>query len=324
MKALRFSSNRLIFDPQADSPTVPPGEQRIRIRLAGICRTDLELTRGYMNYEGVLGHEFVGEIADTDSPWPKGTRVTGEINAGCGECEYCGKGLARHCPNRSTLGILKRDGCMAEWAVLPRENIYPIPPGVPDETAVFVEPLAASLEIFEQIHIQPEQRICVIGDGKLGLLIALVAAHKQDGNTLLIGHHQKNLDRVSDRLDVTLEKDFDASTRKQWDIVIDATGSSQGLNQAMTLARPRGTIVLKSTMAHAEALDLTPLVIDEITLVGSRCGQFPPALRLLERGVLPLERLIEAVYPLEEAEEAWKRASTPGALKVLLRVGGSE
>ncbi len=320
MKALRFTENRLELDHNYPEPALENGEIAIRVQMAGICRTDLELTKGYMDFEGILGHEFIGIIDSDHAPWPRGTRVVGEINAGCGKCELCRKGLERHCLQRSVLGILNRNGCMAERLALPPENLFMVPDSVTVEEAVFTEPLAAALEIFEQIHVQPTDRICILGDGKLGLLIAFAIACRHSRDTLLIGHHKQKLDVVKGYAKGMLENEIDESMHKQWDVVVEATGSSQGLKQSMALVRPRGTIVLKSTMAHAEALDLTPLVIDEITVVGSRCGRFAPALDLLSTHQIPVERLIEAVYPLERAEEAWSHASKTGAKKVLLQI----
>ncbi|RJP30580.1 MAG: alcohol dehydrogenase [Candidatus Omnitrophota bacterium] len=320
MKALRYTSKGLFLDTQAAQPVPRQGEARIRVLLAGICRTDLELTKGYMGFEGILGHEFVGIVDSPGLSWPIGARVVGEINAACGHCSLCRQRLERHCRSRTVLGIYGRDGCMAEWLTLPVENLLAIPDVVSNEAAVFVEPLAAALEIFEQIHIEPTHRICILGDGKLGLITALAMGARHGRDILLIGHHQTKLDLVKDFAVGILENDLSPELQKQWDIVIEATGASQGLQQAMTLVRPRGTIVLKSTMAHAEALDLTPLVIDEVAVVGSRCGRFAPAIRLLAENRIPVERLIEAVYPLHRAEEAWERANAPGAKKVLLDI----
>ncbi len=320
MIALKFSNNRLLLDQEAEKPQSKTGEVLVRVRLAGICRTDLELTKGYMGYEGILGHEFAGEIDSSTTEWEKGTRVVGEINAGCGKCELCLRGLERHCPNRSVLGIQNKQGCMAEWLSLPSKNIYSVPEKIPDEVAVFTEPLAAALEIVEQVHIEPSHRICILGDGKLGLLISMALGQHHENETVLIGHHPEKMNLVKEYAKSMLENNISTGMYKQWDIVVEATGTTQGLKQAMPLVKPRGTIVLKSTMAHAESLDLTPLVIDEVTVVGSRCGRFSPALRLLAADVLPVKQLIEDIYPLSQAEEAWKRASTPGAKKVLLRI----
>lgn len=320
MKAVYCSPPGVRFVNNAPIPQPIEGETLIRSRMAGICRTDLELTRGYMGFDGILGHEFVGEVDDDDSPLSRGTRVVGEINAGCGQCPRCHEGMDRHCPHRTVLGILGRDGCMAEWLRLPHRNLLPVPESISDEEAVFTEPLAAALEIFEQAHIQPKDRVCIIGDGKLGLLIAMTVAHRQELRPLLLGRHRQKLDLLDDMADTALEVDYGSENHYSWDFVIEATGSSSGLRRAMELVRPRGTIVLKSTMAHAEALDLTPLVINEVTVVGSRCGRFAPALALLERKAIPVERLIDAVYPLTDAQEAWDKASARGSKKILLRV----
>lgn len=320
MKALRCANSRVELIHDAPIPQQANGEVLLKVRMAGICRTDMELSKGYMGYEGILGHEFVGETVNDAAGLPFGTRVVGEINAGCNNCDDCSRGMQRHCPNRSVLGILKRSGCMAEFTSLPPANILPVPDNVSDEEAVFTEPLAAALEIFEQIKIEPAQRVCVIGDGKLGMLIAMVFGHQHNGQTLLVGHHQPHLDVLADKIDTKLEDKLEKSENKQWDIVVEATGSTSGLQRAMAMVKPRGTIVLKSTMAHPEGLDLSPIVIDEITVVGSRCGQFAPALRLLAKKCLPVERLVEAVYPLDDALTAWDAATTRGAKKILLAV----
>ncbi|MEW6236252.1 MAG: alcohol dehydrogenase catalytic domain-containing protein [Candidatus Omnitrophota bacterium] len=324
MKALRYTPAGLQLDANAPLPIPARGETLVKTRLAGICRTDLELTKGYMGFHGILGHEFVGELAEDGEIGAAGTRVVGEINAGCGECPACRQDMERHCPHRTVLGILGRDGCMAEYLTLPNRNLLAIPDNLSDEDAVFSEPLAAALEIFEQWHIQPTHRVCILGDGKLGLLIALAAAHRHEGDLLLIGHHEENLAIVNDRMRTVMEQQLDAAEYKRWDFAIEATGRSSGFALAMKLAKPRGVIVLKSTMAQSEALDLTPLVIDEIAVTGSRCGRLQPAIHLLARGVLPISRLVEAVYPLKEAEAAWKRASQAGAKKVMLRMMNDE
>jgi threonine dehydrogenase-like Zn-dependent dehydrogenase len=320
MKALYCAPPGVRFADDAPLPQKVVGETLVHSRLAGICRTDMELTRGYMGFNGILGHEFVGEVDDDESPLPRGTRVVGEINAGCGDCSSCHAGMDRHCPNRTVLGILGRDGCMAEWLRLPHRNLLPVSDAVSDEEAVFTEPLAAALEIFEQLHLKPDDRVCVIGDGKLGLLITMAIAHRQEMRPLLLGRHSEKLQLVEDMAETALEGGYGQEYNFTWDVVVDATGSSSGLRRAMELVRPRGTIVLKSTMAHAEALDLTPLVINEVTVVGSRCGRFAPALALLERKAIPVLRLIDGVYPIQDAQTAWDKASTRGSKKILLRV----
>jgi threonine dehydrogenase-like Zn-dependent dehydrogenase len=320
MKALLCAPPSVALTTQAAMPIPPQGESLVKVVMTGICRTDLELTRGYMGFEGILGHEFVGMIDDDSSPLAKGTRVVGEINAGCGKCQWCGKGLERHCPNRSVLGILNRNGCMAQWLTLPYSNLLPVPAALSNQDATFTEPVAAVLEIFEQIKVEPAHRVCILGDGKLGLLTAMVFGKKHDGPLTLVGHHKTKLDTVSDFCTTCLETDSRDQACKSWDLVIDVTGKSSGLQLAMQLVKPRGTIVLKSTMAAADALDLTPLVIDEITVVGSRCGQFAPALSFLTKHSLPLHRIIDRIYSMDKAQEAWQHANTPGALKILLQV----
>ena len=319
MKALLYRGKKVLLVHDAPEPAAEH-EVLLGVRMAGICRTDLELAKGYMGYEGILGHEFVGEVISGSRQFVPGTRVVGEINAGCGECEACRRGMQRHCPNRMVLGIFRRPGCMAQRTSLPEENLLAVPDSVADEEAVFTEPLAAALEIFEQVQVQPRERVAVIGDGKLGLLITMVFAHRHEGFTCLLGHHEHKLEAVKDVAETRLEHQPDASLNRQFNLVIEATGRSRGLQRAMQLVRPRGTLVLKSTMAQAEAIDLTPLVIDEVTLVGSRCGRFEPALRLIQKKCLQLHRLIEAVYPLDEALIAWEKAIRPGAMKILLKV----
>ncbi|MDX9753634.1 MAG: alcohol dehydrogenase catalytic domain-containing protein [bacterium] len=319
MKALRCAPPGVALD-QTTKPVPAANESLVRIKMAGICRTDLELTQGYMGFQGILGHEFVGRIDDPTSPWPQGSRVVGEINAGCGSCSWCRKGMERHCPHRSVLGIAGRDGCMAEWITLPHQNLYPVPAALSDQDATFVEPIAAALEIFEQIKIELDDAVCVIGDGKLGLLTALVFSQKHEGRLLLIGHHADKLQKIEDLVAGCLEDKLDPALDKTWDVVVEASGSTRGLQLAMRLVKPRGTIVLKTTTAHAQALDLTPIVIDEITVVGSRCGRFAPALSLLEKRPIPLSRLVDRVYPLEQAIQAWQHATTPGTLKILLQI----
>lgn len=322
MKALVCKPPNAILDMDYPDPSPGETETLVRVRAAGICRTDLELTRGYMGYSGVLGHEFVGEIVEGHPGLAPGARVVGEINASCGHCAECRRGLGRHCPNRSVLGILNRGGCMAEQLALPHENLLEMPSELDDRVAVFTEPLAAALEIFEQVHIEPHERVCVIGDGKLGLLIAMAVSIRHEGDSLAIGHYPGKLAVVNDLIETRAEREPDDSLNRQWDVVIDATGSSSGLRRAMQLVRPRGRIVLKSTMAEAEALDLTPLVIDEVTVVGSRCGRFAPALAFMRKHKPPLERLIEDEFPLDDADAAWRRAQAPGAKKVILRIYG--
>ncbi len=316
MKAFRLQKEEVAL---RDVPAPSPGsEAKIRLGMAGICRTDIELAKGYMGFEGTLGHEFVGTVADSTGEIPVGTRVVGEINCGCGDCYWCQSGLERHCPNRTVLGIQDRHGCFSEEFLLPSCNLVPVPDSVPNERAVFAEPLAAVLEIFEQVLIRPLDSVAVVGDGKLGLLIALVFSLRHTGSVLLVGHHPSNWRRFPE-ISALHEEDLDTQKALSFDVVVEASGTSSGLLQAMGLTKPRGTIVLKSTMEKAEPINMTPAVVNEIAVVGSRCGRLPAAIRFLEQTQAPVEKLIEAVYPLHEAERAWDHACEKGTLKVCLK-----
>jgi alcohol dehydrogenase len=305
MKALVFDG-RLTYRDDYPVPTPAPDEVSVRVHRAGICNTDIEITKGYMDYRGVLGHEFVGSL-------PDGSRVVGEINAADGTCDTCRRGDVTHCRQRSVLGILKRDGAMAEYLTLPTRNLHRVPDAVPDRQAVFVEPLAAALEITDRIHIQPSQRVAIIGDGKLGLLVAqviqLTGCHLQ-----VFGRHARKLAILRRRDIPTLDTSTECYGR--FDVVIDCSGQAGGFELARSLLRPRGTLVLKSTFHGTQEVTMVPFVIDEITVVGSRCGPFEPALRLLERRLIDVETLVDAEYPIEQGVEAFKRAMTPGTLKV--------
>lgn len=317
MRALLLDQElKLVEDYPAPEPS--PGEALIRVRLAGICNTDLELTKGYMQFCGVLGHEFVGvvERASGAEEWV-GRRVVGDINAACGDCPTCQAGRPTHCPNRTTLGIADRDGAFAEYLALPVRNLYPVPESISDEIAVFTEPLAAACEILQQVHVRPTDRVIVLGDGKLGLLCAQVLA-LTGCNSTAVGHHQEKLDILAQRgIPTVLEKELAEETV---DMVIETTGHPEGYAAARQLVRPRGTVVLKSTYHGTLDADLTMAVVDEVTLVGSRCGPFAPALRLLEQKLVDVLPLIHARYPLSEALSAFEHAARPGALKVLIEM----
>ena len=321
MKAIVFD-NELKFDNNYSKPTPQKGEALIRVTLAGICNTDYEITKGYMGYIGVLGHEFVGvveEVNDGDQSWV-GKRVVAEISWGCDNpnCEWCAKKNYRHCPNRHTIGIWKKDGCMAEYITLPTNILFEVPENVTDEQAVFVEPLAAACEILEQLHIEPTSKVLVLGDGKLGLTTALTLnAHNLD--VLLVGKHQNKLD-IAKAQGVKTQLLSEFKQEKKYDVVVEATGSASGFETSMSLTKPRGVLVLKSTVATGKELNLAPIVIDEITVLGSRCGQFGPALRLLENNRIDFKHFISKTYSIDQALEACEANKDKETLKILIRI----
>jgi threonine dehydrogenase-like Zn-dependent dehydrogenase len=307
-------------------PQPAANEALIGVRLAGICSTDLQLIAGYKGgYRGVLGHEFVGEVlAAPGNPAWEGARVVGEINIGCGNCDLCRRGLGKHCRSRQSLGIINRDGAFADYLTLPVANLHVVPAGLADELAVFAEPLAAALQIREQVAIAPSSRVYVLGDGRLGLLVAQVLAVSGCELTV-IGRNPSKLALLDQRLGTKQVNANDANAlaalaNRPADVVIEVTGSPQGFAQAGTLVRPGGTLVVKSTFVDKLTnFDLSRLVVDEITLVGSRCGPFAPALRLLQSGLLQIQPMIRACYSLDEGVAALDYASRKGVLKVLIR-----
>jgi threonine dehydrogenase-like Zn-dependent dehydrogenase len=317
VRALHFDGTRLAC-VDAAPPSAGPGEAVVRVRLAGICSTDLQILAGYMGFTGIPGHEFVGEVADGPAEWV-GRRVVGEINYACGECATCRRGLGRHCPRRRVMGILNADGAFAELLAVPAANLHAVPDGVADEAAVFTEPLAAAFSILEQVPIGPGMRVTVLGDGKLGLLCAQVLA-ATGASVTLVGKHAANLAAVAPQgvAGVLLAEWTPAAAE---DCVVEATGSAGGLELAIAAVRPRGTLVLKSTLAERHSLSLAPLVIDEVTVVGSRCGLFPPALAALAAGTVAVTPLVDATYPLADGLAAVTRAARPGVRKVLLAAG---
>lgn len=318
MRSLTFDGT-LKFQKDTPYPTVPAGEALIRPTLAGICNTDIEIVRGYMGFKGILGHEFVGVVEQADAaPEWVGRRVVGEINAYCGDCPTCRRGDPTQCPHRTTLGIDRRDGTMADAFTLPTKLLYPVPDSVPDEWAVFTEPLAAACEILEQAHVRPTDRVIVLGDGKLGLLIAQVL-QLTGCDLLAIGRHQVKLDILARRgIRTALAGE---PIEPGADVVVEATGSAAGFAAARSLVRPRGTLVLKSTFHGEVELNLSMVVVDEVTVVGSRCGPFGAALRLLAQRLVDVEPLIHATFPLDEGLAAFEEAVAPGVLKVLLSMG---
>jgi len=290
-------------------------EALIRIRRAGICSTDLELVKGYYPFTGVIGHEFVGEVIESSDPSWIGQRVVGVINVSCGVCEQCLNGRRSHCENRTVLGITNRDGVFAEYTTLPIENLHRVPASVPDEAAVFTEPLAAALEIQQQTQIRPTDRILLIGAGRLGQLIAQTLA--------LTGCDLRVVARHAHQQKLLTERGIRSITENEiqpwrWDIVVAATGSSDGFNLARKAIRPRGTLVMKSTYKGDMTVNFSSIVVDELTIIGSRCGPFAPALRLLEKGEVDPAVLIAKRFRLSEAVKAFEEAAQPGMLKVLL------
>jgi threonine dehydrogenase-like Zn-dependent dehydrogenase len=292
----------------------PGGEALVRVVLSGICNTDLEIARGYAGFHGTLGHEFVGVIEDPGGgALVRGQRVVGEINAGCGTCARCASGDPRHCATRTVLGIVGRDGAHADLVRLPARNLLPVPDAIPDEHAVFVEPLAAACGVLERCPIEPGARVAIIGDGKLGLLCAMALAPL---GPLLVGKHPEKL---------ALARGIETSSINEacrrgraFDVVIEASGGVSGFELALDLLRPQGALVLKSTFHGTTPVDAARIVVDEIRVIGSRCGRFAPALALLARGAVDVGRLISEVVSLDHAEDAMRRAAAPGVLKVLL------
>ena len=332
MKALRYEDQQLRV---AEVP-VPPadGEALVRVTLSGICNTDLEIARGYAGFTGTLGHEFVGvieEVSDahestvptrpdslTAGHMTPGDRVVGEINAGCGHCELCQSGDSRHCPNRTVLGIVGRDGAHAEFLKLPLVNLLPVPDEISDQQAVFTEPLAAACGILERATITPDTKVAVIGDGKLGLLCAQVLGTTGAALTL-IGKHANKLQIVQGRNIETMLSDNAKQRKGEFDVVVEASGSASGFGLALNLLRPRGVLVLKSTFHGAAEIDAARIVVDEISVVGSRCGRFAPALQLLRSRAVDVESMISEEFKLADGVRAMARAGDSGVMKILLR-----
>jgi threonine dehydrogenase-like Zn-dependent dehydrogenase len=328
MKALRYENRSLsvseVARPLAD------GEVLVRVTLSGICNTDLEIAKGYAGFEGTIGHEFVGVIENVGqaASLPKfarqasslsyGQRVVGEINAGCGACDLCRAGDPRHCARRTVLGIVNRDGAHAEFLKLPAVNLISVPDEISDEQAVFTEPLAAACGILERASISKETRVAVIGDGKLGLLCAQVIATTGAPLTL-VGKHPEKLQIAGRRGIETITVDDAEARKRDFDIVVEASGSPKGFALALDLLHPRGVLVLKSTFHGAGEMDAARVVVDEISVVGSRCGRFGPALDLLRKGAVDVDSLISDEFALADGVQAMQRAAEPGVMKVLLR-----
>jgi len=315
VRALKFDGKKM--DYIRDYPEPRTDEVLIKVRMAGICGTDLEILQGYMSYQGVLGHEFVGTVIKSKNKDLIGKRVVGEINVGCEKCDSCKAGMQRHCPNRTVLGILNRDGAFAEYLSLPEKNIHVIPDSISDEQAVFVEPVAAAFEIKEQVLLKPDWKVAIVGDGRLAQLIVSVLKTVCIDITCF-GKHKRKLDRL-EKLEVKTKIGVSHREYHNFDLVVEATGSNSGFLDTMKLVRPRGYVILKSTIVSRENLDLTPAVVNEITLVGSRCGPFRPAIEAIATGTIPVNDLVEEIYPLEKFKEAFENAMESNTLKILLK-----
>lgn len=311
------NDNKLSLRKDVPDPDMPKGEALIRVIAAGICSTDLEITRGYMAFTGVLGHEFVGRVIRGSRRW-EGKRVVGEINCVCERCDMCRSGMSNHCRHRTVLGIQGRNGCFAELTALPERNLHEVPDNVTDEEATFVEPLAAAFQVVKQIRIEPRMRIAVLGSGRLGLLAAQVLAMTGCRLTV-VGRNERTLD-FCEKKGIQAMPIEEFVPRKDHDVVVECTGNPEGLEIAMQIVRPRGSIVLKSTYATRSNLSLTPVVVDEVTLVGSRCGPFPDAISALSRKQIDVLGMISRTLPLTRGIEAMNLAGLDNVTKVLLKM----
>ncbi len=315
MLAVHLEKGRVELTEQP-LPRVPKGFARIRLLNAGICSTDLELQRGYYGFSGTPGHEFVGEVTEAEDASWIGKRVAGEINLACGKCEWCARDLGRHCPNRTVLGIVKHPGAFREFLTLPVVNLHPIPAALSNDQAVFIEPVAAACEILDQVKLVAGTPVALLGDGKLGLLIAQVLqAH--GARVHLFGRHKEKM-KLVEREGITAETIGKSLPERAYSLVVDATGSAEGLRSAIDMCEPRGKVVMKSTVHGLVQIDTAPAIVNEITLIGSRCGRFQPAMRMLVSGKVRVDSLISERFPLDRASEGFARAATKGVLKVLL------
>ena len=315
MRALYWNGCELKLDSSRRAPEADDRTAVVKVRLAGICSTDLQIFSGYMGFRGIPGHEFVGLVKEGPADIA-GKRVVAEINFGCGQCDFCARDLSRHCPNRSVMGILDADGAFAEYVSVPIANLHVVPDSISDQEAVFTEPLAAAFEILAQIQLNPGDDVLIVGDGKLGNLCAQVVRLSGAKMTAL-GKHPEKLALIKKSGVRTLL--LDDWKPRAYDVVVEATGSASGLELALGAVRPRGTLVLKSTIAGAHRLSLAPLVINEITVIGSRCGLFSPALEALEEKTVSVTPLIENIYSLHDGIEAVRQAAKSGTRKILLR-----
>ena len=296
-------------------PMPEEGEALLKVIKAGICNTDLELMKGYMDFEGILGHEFMGRVVESPEKEWLGKRVVGEINIPCGCCEICSENDPKHCPSRKVLGIHQKDGVFAEFVAVPLDNLFTLPSMVSDREAIFVEPLAAAIAIFDQIQVDQKDEVLVLGDGKLGLLVAQVM-QTRSANIFCVGHHPRKLSLLQNRGIQTTQsvQEWD----RKFDLVVEATGSSEGIEEALCFVKPKGKIIAKSTFHGRAKIDVSTLVVNEIQLIGSRCGSFNKTLEFLKRESVELEEMVDADFPLADAERAFDRAEDPEVIKVLI------
>jgi threonine dehydrogenase-like Zn-dependent dehydrogenase len=318
LRALIFNGKELEFKTDYPKPKPKDGEALIKVRKAGICNTDIEIKKGYMGFTGVLGHEFMGVVEDSSNKEIIGKRIVSEINCSCRQCEYCLSGLPIHCPTRSVIGIFNKDGAFADYICVPEKNLHFLPDNITDEQAVLVELLAACFNVTQRVHIKPEDDVVILGDGKLGTLMARVI-RLLCCNLTLIGLNPQKLDRSS-RLGIktSLVKDFKGKAS----IIIECTGTPDGLTLAKNIVKPTGKIIQKSTFASNYNINISSFVVDEIELIGSRCGPFPSAIRALQSGLVDVDDLIDSTYPFNDALDAFKRAERKDAMKVIMNMNG--
>lgn len=314
MKAVILKDQRVSAE-EVPLPSMEEGEALIKVTKAGICNTDLEMIKGYMDFEGILGHEFVGCVREASVKDWIGKRVVGEINISCHKCEMCQTGYPKHCFSRQVLGIQGKDGVFAEYVTLPLSNLHDLPPEISDVEAVFVEPLAAAFEILEQVQIRKEHEVLVLGDGKLGLLIAQVIRN-QTPHVFCVGHHPRKLAQLQRKGIRTFLNKYDEN--QNFDLIVEASGNPDGISEALNRVKPRGKIVAKSTFFGKSEIDISRLVINEIQLIGSRCGPFKRALDFLKRKLIDVRDMVDGDYPLQEAQKAFELAEKPETIKVLL------
>ena len=319
MEALEFTKGKLSFRQAAPEPKVKASDVLVQVEAAGICSTDLEIIKGYMGFEGIPGHEFVGKVIKGPEKL-QDKRVVGEINCVCGKCKMCRSGLSNHCQNRQTIGIYNRNGAFAERIAVPSDNIHVLPDGISNDEAIFIEPLAAAFQICRQIDFAPHEKVAVIGDGRLGLLVVQALGTKvAKENLILLGRHQEKLDIV-EKLGYQGFLPDELKIKPEWDVAVDCTGKISGFETAVKLLRPRGTLVLKSTFVPDKSLDLSPVVINELNIIGSRCGPFEEAIKALQTKQVSTEGMITGRYKLKDGIEAFHAASRSEHIKIKLEI----